>query len=446
MSRPTRQLLTAAFALLTLAGTGLPRAASAQSWLESLPGFERRSPQANQQRSDEERRARREANAQLDTADAELRRDDIPLISDVTLQAMESAAQAYRRIVANGGWPKITGTRTIRPGDDDPRVEPLRRLLWITGDYPEGSRGGYGYDKALEQAVRNFQIRHGIRQTGIVDRPTLAALEVPAERRLLQIQLNIARMRENLGKQQAERMVIVNVPAFALEAISRGVVDLRHRTIVGKPDRQTPTVTTTIRNVNFLPRWHVPDSVARLDLIPRLQKDPEYIRREHIRVVKHFGGPVVDDSALDWGSPDVLQYKFQQEPGEWNALGLVRIDMPNEHAVYMHDTPLKKLFGQRMRAFSAGCVRVEGVFDLVSWILQDVPNWTRQNVEEATRLGVQQDVPLPRPIPVHFVYMTAWAAPSGRVDFRPDLYGRDGGRESDDAYHGEGPVTPTLSP
>ncbi len=146
--------------------------------------------------------------------------------------------------------------------------------------------------------------------------------------------------------------------------------------IVGKPERQTPTVRATIRALNFFPYWRVPESVAHLDLIPRLVKEPGYLQQERIRVLTgSFNGPEVDSSAIDWRQADAKQLRFRQDPGPQNALGLVRIDMPNEHGVYMHDTPLKPLFNQRARAFSAGCVRVQDVFTLVEWIAKYEAGW-----------------------------------------------------------------------
>ena len=158
---------------------------------------------------------------------------------------------------------------------------------------------------------------------------------------------------------------------------SNGIeVELRHRVIVGKPERETPSVRAPIRALNFFPYWRVPDSVAKLDLIPRLQKEPDYLQKEQIRVLTgSFNGPAIDSSSIDWRQADVNKIKFRQDPGPQNALGLVRLDMPNEHGVYMHDTPMKPLFGQRGRAFSAGCVRVQDVFTLAEWVAKYEAGW-----------------------------------------------------------------------
>ena len=319
----------------------------------------------------------------------------------------------------------------IRPGDDDERVPALRRRLRTSGDLGRGSGyENYSYDGEVEAAVRRFQARHGLRVSGRVDQPTIAALNVSAEARLAQLKLNRGRLLELMGQRVEDRYVLVNVPAFQLEAVERHEVALRHRVIVGRTERQTPTLKATIRALNFFPYWRVPESVATLDLIPRLRKEPEYLVNEKIRVFNGYNGPELDPMQVDWNTADGAKLKFKQDPGQQNALGLVRIDMANEHGVYMHDTPLKKLFEQRGRAFSAGCVRVQGVFELVEWIARGEAGWEQPGrVDEVIASGQALDLNLTRPIPVYFTYITAWAEPNGRVEFRPDLYGRDGARD-----------------
>ncbi len=143
-----------------------------------------------------------------------------------------------------------------------------------------------------------------------------------------------------------------------------------------------------------------------------------------------FNGPEVDSSAIDWRQADAKQLRFRQDPGPQNALGLVRIDMPNEHGVYMHDTPMKPLFNQRSRAFSAGCVRVQDVFTLVEWIAKHETGWDQPGrAQDVIATGQALDLTLTRPLPVHFTYITAWAELDGRIIFRPDIYGRDGVRD-----------------
>lgn len=346
------------------------------------------------------------------------------------LQAIQGAIARYEQIEQRGGWQPIPGTRMIRPGDDDERVVQARRRLAVTGDLKSGSSNSFNFDPELEAAVRRFQERHGLRVSGRIDAPTIQAMNVPARVRIEQLRLNQRRIDELIGQRVEDRYVLVNVPAFQLEAVYQNVVELRHRVIAGKPERQTPQVKAHIKALNFFPYWRVPESVAQLDLIPRLQKEPDYLQKEQIRVLTGaYNGPEVDATVIDWRQVDPKQIRFRQDPGPQNALGLVRLDMPNEHGVYMHDTPMKPLFGQRARAFSAGCVRVQDVFALAAWVARDEPGMDRQKIDEILSSGTAADVNLKFPMPVYFTYISAWAEQDGRVEFRPDIYGRDGQRE-----------------
>jgi murein L,D-transpeptidase YcbB/YkuD len=328
----------------------------------------------------------------------------------------------------------IPGNRPIRPEDNDDRVGLLYRRLAMSGEWrsrPTQTLFGIDYSEGLDTAVRRFQENNGLRVSGRVDRATLQALNISAPARLQQLRINQQRLRDLTAQRSDDRYVLVNAAAFQLEAVERHQVELRHRVIVGKPERQTPTVRAMIKALNFFPHWRVPESVATLDLIPRLVKEPAYLQQEGIRVLTgSYNGPEIDPSAIDWRQVDAKHLRFRQDPGPQNALGLVRIDMPNEHGVYMHDTPMKPLFNQRARAFSAGCVRVQDVFTLVEWIAKYETGWDQPGrAQDVIATGQAVDINLTRPIPVYFTYITAWAEPDGRIVFRPDIYGRDGVRD-----------------
>jgi murein L,D-transpeptidase YcbB/YkuD len=373
----------------------------------------------------------------------DLRPDATPWRSDIMLNTMSAAIERYQKIVASGGWPIVPPGRMMRAGDDDPRVPILRKRLRITGDMP--SSGSYydsqTFDDELEAGVRHFQLRHGIRATGRIEQSVYPVLNASAQERLSQLKLNLQRL-QNLMHGVEDRYVLVNIPAFQLEAVDKYEVQMRHRVIVGRPERQTPEVRATIKALNFFPYWRVPDSIATLDLVPRLKPEPGYLAEEGIRVYNGYNGPELDPKTVDWSSPEVAKYKFKQDPGEKNARGLLRIDMSNQYGVYMHDTPMKNLFHQLSRPFSAGCVRVQNVFDLADWIAHYEPGWEQPGrVRQTLAAGQPMELKLTRPIPVYFTYITAWAEPSnGLVEFRPDIYGRDGSalrtayqRDSDDA-------------
>ncbi len=423
-----RGVLKAALAVGTAAvgASALPRSLSAQSdaWWESIIGH---GSQHDRRQRQTESRARRAAQLQ------DLRDNATPWRSDVMVDSTQAAIERYRKLVSIGGWQTVPGPRLLRPGDDDERVPILRRRLRVEGDLsPAGNYyESYNFDADLERGVKNFQSRHGLRVSGRVDRPTFAALNVSADMRLNQLNLNLRRIRELMNTRIEDRYILVNVPAYQLEAVERYEVQQRHRVIAGRPGRETPNVQATIRALNFFPYWRVPLSVARLDLIPRLMKEPDYLDKEHIRAVRgSFDGPEIDTRTLDWSQVDTNEVFFRQDPGEWNALGLVRIDMPNEHIVYMHDTPMKKLFEQPSRAYSAGCVRVQDVMKLAEWIAQYEIGWDQPGQSEAViAAGQPLTLELTRPVPVYFAYITGWGEPDGTVQFRPDIYDRDGARE-----------------
>ena len=437
-------------AILLLAVPAHAQSAQA-NWWEGITGYG--TPDYTGRRSEERAREReRERAARLSEPPDDLRPDPTPWRSDEMVASIQAAIDRYQYIAANGGWPQVPPGRMMREGEDDERVRILRRRLQLSGDLPRRAApyNNDTFDAELAEAVRHFQRRHGLRTTGRVERSSYPALNITAEERLAQLRLNLGRIRELMAQPTEDRYILVNVPAFQLEAVEKYEVQQRHRVIVGRTERQSPSVTATIRALNFFPYWRVPDSVAHLDLIPRLLKEPDYLAKEKIRVLNGFDGFEVDPMSVNWGSPEALKLKFRQDPGPQNALGLVRIDMPNQHTVYMHDTPMKQLFAQRSRAFSAGCVRVEKVFDLVDWIARYEPGWEQPGRARAiVETGQAVDVDLTRPIPVHFVYITAWAERDGEVEFRPDIYGRDGAVDmiaEMDRDPNEPPPQATLAP
>ena len=379
----------------------------------------------------------------------DLKPDGVPWRSDEMLAMMDAAIVRVERMAAAGGCSRIADGQLLRVSDDDDRVAALKQRLGKSG-LLRGSPGYFNsttFDEQLEAAVRTFQAQFGLRVTGRVDRATLAELNVPADARLAQLKLNRRRIQDLLRDRVEDRHVFVNAAAYQLEAVERHEVHRRHRVIVGKPDRQTPAIKAAIRALNFFPSWHVPDSVARLDLIPRVRKEPEYLEVEHIRALTPAGA-MLDARSIDWNIADAKRIRFRQDPGLRNALGLVRIDMPNDDIVYMHDTPMKPLFNQRQRAFSAGCVRVQDVFQLVEWIARPEAGWKQPgHAEQIVQAAQPVTVKLTRPVPVYFSYLTAWAEGDGLAVFRPDIYGRDGIREVAGGQDPDAPTPPqTLSP
>ncbi|MFO1170601.1 MAG: L,D-transpeptidase family protein [Hyphomicrobiaceae bacterium] len=365
--------------------------------------------------------------------------------SGETERGLSVAMERYQQLAQSGGWPQVPSGKTLRVGDTDEAVAAVRARLEVTDGLKPNESSAWDFDEYLEAAVKRFQRRHGIPPNGVVDRRTVVQMNVPVRARLEQLRINLVRIRELLASGLPARYVLVNVPAMELQAVQDGQIQLASRVIVGRPERKTPTVHAKIKGLNFFPYWNVPDSVAFGDLIPKLLKDPGYLARERIRVQTDYGeaGQVVDPSFINWSSPEAQTFKFRQEPGPQNALGLVRINMPNEHNVYMHDTPMKNLFGRSTRAYSAGCVRVQRVFDLVAWLASANGDWDRARVDSVLMTGQQLDVPLNAEVDVFFTYLTAYATPDGDVSFREDIYGWDGSADVL-AQQQEAPTAETL--
>jgi murein L,D-transpeptidase YcbB/YkuD len=347
-----------------------------------------------------------------------------PIMSPETIYATELAIQNYSAILANGGWPVVPDQYVLRLGDRHANIVALRQRLIASGDLGAGAGISDIFDTYVEAAVKAFQVRHGIPADGIVGENTLNALNVPASDRLSQLQRNLTRLRE-LAAAPADRFVMVNIPGAEIEVVQMGRVVSRHTAIVGKVDRPSPIINSRIYEVNFNPFWTVPASIIRRDLIPLMQSDPDYLNRMRIRAYNGQGVEVPPQN-INWNSDEATRYMFRQDPGDFNSLGSVRINFYNPYSVYMHDTPLKTLFGNDYRFDSSGCVRVQNVRDLITWLLRDTPGWSRERVDEMFRNGERLDVQLAQPVNVYFSYVSAWATADGVVHFRNDIYGQDG--------------------
>ncbi|MGL4325696.1 MAG: L,D-transpeptidase family protein [Beijerinckiaceae bacterium] len=347
--------------------------------------------------------------------------DPRPSFSPETFEQTGKAYERYLRIVETGGWPTVPSA--LSPGAKSPAVRLLQMRLAITGDM-NGPESGV-YDAATVEAVKHFQVRHGLKATGAVAGATLKAMNVSAQTRFRQIAASSRR----LALSQfafGERYVVVNIPAAIAETIENGRVVRRYTAVVGKAERASPEVETRITTVNFNPTWTVPPTVLKKDIIPKMQKDPGYLARARIKLLDGSGN-AVDPRSVNWSSGAIPNYTLRQDSGAGNALGQVRVDMPNKHAVYMHDTPSKKLFARDDRFHSSGCVRVEGVRDFVTWLLQP-QGWSRDKVDDAMDDDdTRRDIRMTKPVPVAWIYLTGYATADGVVHFRDDVYGIDKG-------------------
>ena len=352
-------------------------------------------------------------------------RSSTPILSGAALAATEEMVERYRDIVARGGWAPLQIAQNTRVGARGPGVVALRQRLIMTGDLDPAAGSSPVYDSYVEAGVRRFQARHGLNTTGALNASTIAAMNVPAETRLRQLELNAVRLRAYSGN-LGHRYVVVNIPAAVVETVEDGRVASRHAAGVGKIDRQSPVMNAKITEVNFNPFWTVPASIIKKDLIPKMQKEPNYLTENKIRIYSPKGEEIAPQR-VNWHSDEATRYMFRQDPGaDLNSMGFVRINIPNPHGVYMHDTPAKGIFGDDFRFVSSGCVRVQNVRDYITFLLKDTNGWSRDQIDATIQGGQRVDAKLAQPVNVYWTYITAWATQDGIVQFRDDIYNRDG--------------------
>lgn len=355
--------------------------------------------------------------------------------SDPGYRRLRTALAHYRSLAARGGWPMLPLAEdgdVLARGFVGAAVPVLRRLLVDTGDYAPpadedagtDAPGALRFDAGLEGAVRRFQARHGLLETGAVGPRTRAALTVPPGRRARQIEVNLERWRW-LPRELGRRYVLVNIAAFAVEAVEAGTTVMSMPAIVGTAYRQTPVFSDTITYVVFNPSWRVPRDIAREELVPLIRKDPGYLAREGLHVIGPDGREI-DPATIDWeGLPSRVPWRLEQQPGPRNALGRVKLMFPNPYDVYLHGTPQPELFQHAVRAFSHGCIRLERPLELARYVLDGAGEWDDERIREVLEGEHEVTVPLLRPVPVYVEYWTAWGKPDGTVQFRDDIYERD---------------------
>jgi L,D-transpeptidase YcbB len=348
-----------------------------------------------------------------------------PTLSASNLAPMRAAIKRYGEIAAAGGWETLPDV-ALQRGATHPAVLLLRKRLLLSGDLEEPSNS-QNFDYYVEKAVRRYQASNGLAPTGALDRHTILALNVPAAERLKQLKTNLQRLLA-FPKVLGRKYVVVNIPSAQIEAIEGDRVASRHSGVVGKPDRPTPILTSAIHELNFNAVWHLPPTVIEKDLVP---KGREMARRGQSVLAKYHidayagDGKKLDPQRINWDAPGIKSLTFRQQPGPDNPLGFVKINFNNSYSVYMHDTPSQSLFGHSFRAASSGCVRVQGIEQLAAWVLAD-QGWKPEHVLHMKDSGERRDVLLKRPIPLYFVYITAWATVDGVVQFRRDIYLKDG--------------------
>jgi murein L,D-transpeptidase YcbB/YkuD len=332
---------------------------------------------------------------------------------------------AYVGYYQAGGWPSVPKIDKLEPGQSNSVIPAMRARLQYTGELLASTRTDDVYDPELLAAVALFQRTHGLNDDGVIGGRTLEEMNISAEKRLQMIVLNLDRMREQGGKFEP-RHLIVNIPSQEVKVIEDGKVAFMTNAIVGKIDRKTPTLDSVIKLAKFNPEWNAPHKIASNDEVRRMRADPSFLE-SHGFTVYDGNGMEVDPSAIDWHDvgPGNFPYRLVQAPGPENALGPVKLDFPNPDSVYLHGTNQKQLFAKQDRYFSSGCMRMQQPIDMAAFLLSDDPEYQRARIDQIVESGKTVLVPLKTPMPVHVVYMTAWADEDGVLQFRKDMYRYD---------------------
>lgn len=367
--------------------------------------------------------------------------------------ALRRERARYAELAADASYPLVGDGPTLRPGDTDPAVERVRRQLSIIGDLPSApamsqrapAEGGewrqpqfllasaetgapttgredpYFFGDTLEQGVQAFQLRHGLAVDGLVGPATRRALDKTPADRLRQIDLGLERLRW-LPAQRGARHIMVNIPAAELTAFDGATERLRMRVVTGQADWETPVFSDEIVNLKFAPTWTIPYNIVRDETLGHVRRDPGYLTANKIRVL--WRGEEVDPWTVDWHNAGPGDFTFRQDSGPSSALGGVRFSLTNNFGIYLHDTPSKRYFGRAARALSHGCVRVGDPVALAEFLLGPQGGWDPERIRAEMNGPRERFQNVRPPVPVHLVYITAWAE-EGPVQFRNDVYGLD---------------------
>lgn len=339
------------------------------------------------------------------------------VVDDADYRVLQTAYKTILDRADSHTSTKIISTTALRPGTTGEDVRLLRQRLGLDDDSDL-------YDKDLRQAVRNYQSDNGLSADGIAGPKTLAMLNGDNdEHRLQQLAINMERYRWG-NRPKNQNYIWVNIPAFGMAIKNNDETVFYSKVIVGKASRQTPVFSDTMENIVLAPYWNVPKTIYKKDKLPRLKKNPNALGSS-MQVISTATGKVVDPASVDWEGGG-KGYRLRQKPGSGNALGRMKFLFPNHHAIYLHDTPNRRLFKRSRRAFSSGCIRVERAEDLAVFFLQDI-GYDRARIKKESRRSRERWVGLPdaKRYPVFLNYFTAWADADGRVKYGSDIYKYD---------------------
>lgn len=315
----------------------------------------------------------------------------------------------YTEIARNGGWPRIvsTGKKPLKAGSSSPDISAAKKHLYLTGDLPVNDTSS-SFNDTLATALKKFQDRFGLQITGTLNAETIKELNVSAANRVKQLLINLERMRW-MPSQPEGKFILVNIPEFVLHVMENGKKVFDMKIVVGKEGHNTMMFTKTLNQVVFSPYWNVPPSIVKDELLPEMEKDPNYLASQNMEIIGE-----------EDGIPEIRQL-----PGEKNSLGKVKFLFPNSYNIYFHDTPAKSLFEKNRRAYSHGCIRLSDPEKMAQYLLQNDPAWDKTKIDEAMNAEKEKYVKLKEPVTVFITYYTAWVDENGKLNFRDDIYNHD---------------------
>lgn len=341
---------------------------------------------------------------------------------------LKTALVVNRALAERGGWPVIPGDGRLEKDMKNDRVPVLRSRLKVTGEMPAPADATSDlFDEAVEEAVKRFQLRHGLFDDGIVGTRTLRALNVPVEKRIRQIEINLERWRwlpQNLGNPY----ILVNIAGYGLEVVENETPVLTMKIVVGTAFQKTPVFSGKMTYIEMNPYWNVPHSIATEETLKKIRKNPDFFAKENMRVfTAGQNGEEVSPATIDWSqhSENNFPYRLRQEPGPRNPLGRIKFMFPNKHSVYLHDTSDPQLFRKERRGYSHGCIRIEKPMDMAEFVMRGSKEWPIEKIKAVLKTKETTVAYLPKPIPVHILYFTAWGNGDGTTHFLEDIYRRD---------------------
>ena len=344
-------------------------------------------------------------------------------------QLLKKQLQRFREIKQQGGWQSFKPGPILKPGMHHRQVVQLRQRLEITGDLVECSLRDIDiFDHALAEAVKRYQLRHGLEVDGRVGGQTRRSLNITVDAKIRQIRVNMERWRwmpRKLGK----RYLMVNMTGFELYIMDNDSTVLAMPVIIGKAYRSTPSFSGLISTMEYNPYWTIPTNMTVKDFIPRQMNDPSFFAKKSIKLYRGWGKNAreIDPQTVSWKQldKDHFPYWLRQDPGPKNSLGRVKFLFSNPYEIYLHGTPDKHLFDRVVRAFSSGCIRVKDPVQLAAYLLNDGSQQKEEEILANIYLDSNQKVNLPIAVPIYLVYWSAWVGQDGSMNFRHDIYGRD---------------------